>query len=255
MGTVKQSSWIVGTVLLCAAILLGTWFLLAKPIYDTGTETEASAVEQDNKNDRERQKIAVLKKQFEEIDVYRAQLATLRQQVPATLEHNQLQRELAEIADEHDVVIASLSISPSTEVPLGGDSSAPQDTGTDEPAAEGTAAPAESAPVPGVAGLYAVPLSVELQGEYEDVISFVADLQTTDKRLLLVLGLTGNSMEDTEEGAGLPARKAGDLSLVLSGQTYVLLDKFGTLQYGIPEEVPTELPSAVSGKNPLTIVK
>lgn len=254
MGTVKQSSWIVGTVLLCAAILLGTWFLLAKPVYDTGTETEALAVEQDSKNDRERQKIAVLKKQFEEIEVYRAQLASMREQVPATLEHSQLQRELADIADEHDVVIASMSVSASSELPLGGDSSTAQDPGTDEPGA-GAEATEPSAPTLGVAGLYAVPVSIELQGEYEDVIAFVDDLQNTDKRLVLVLGLTGNAMEDTEESAGLPARKAGDLSLVLSGQTYVLLDKYGTLEYVDPGEVAAELPKAKAGKNPLTIVK
>lgn len=256
MGTVKQSSWIVGTILLSAVILLGTWFLLAKPVYDTGTETEAQAVVQDEKNDIERKKIALLKKQFEEIDVYRAELAGLRAQIPASLEHAQLQRELADIADEHDVVIASLSISASTEVPLGGGSDAAADPGTDEPGAGGSAAPAAAAaPVPGVTGLYAVPVTLELQGTYADVMAFVAEVQATDQRLLLVLGLTGNAMEKTEEAGGLPARKAGDLSLVVSGQAYVLQDKYGTLEFAAPEDVPTELPKPQSGTNPLTVIK
>lgn len=256
MGAAKQSSWIVGTILLSAVILLGTWFLLAKPVYDTAQETEAQAVEQDNKNDTERKKIAVLKKQFEEIDVYREQLTALRAQIPMTLDQAQLQRELSDIADEHDVVIASLSLSASTEVTLGGDSgTTTTDPGTDEPGAAEAAPAAASTPGVGVTGMYAVPVSIELQGEYKDVMAFVDDLQTTEERLMLVLGLTGNAMEDTEENAGLPARKAGDLSLVLSGQVYVLEDKFDTAQYAPAAEVPTELPKPKSGANPLTVVK
>ncbi len=255
MGAVKQSSWIVGTILLSAIILLGTWFLLAKPVYDTGTETEAQAVAQDEKNDIERQKIALLKKQFEEIDLHRAELAALRTQIPATLDESRLQRELADIADEHDVVIAALTVSPSTEVPLGGGSDGTSnDPGTDEPGVESTP-PAAAAPASGVSGLHAVPISVELQGKYEDVMAFVDALQTTDKRLVLVLGMTGNAMEDTAEGAGLPAREAGDLSLVLSGQAYVLLDKYGTSEFTAVPEAPTELPTPKSGTNPLTVIK
>lgn len=255
MGAVKQSSWIVGTILLSAVILLGTWFLLAKPVYDTGTETEAVAVAQDEKNDIERKKIALLKKQFEEIDVHRAELASLRAQIPMSLDQAQLQRELADIADEHDVVIAALSLSASTEITVGGESGGESsDPGTDEPGAA-ESAPAADKPSAALTGLHAVPVTVELQGEYRDVMAFVNDVQTTDKRLMLVLGLTGNAMEETEESSGLPAREAGDLSLVLSGQVYVLTDKFETAKYETPTEAPTELPKPKSGTNPLTVIK
>lgn len=247
MHSAKIRNWLTGGIVLAAIILVAAWFLLIAPIRAETAEFTEQAEAQEDMNVAEAKRIAVLKAQFENIDEFKKDLAKLRTQMPQTLEHSEFQRQLAAIADEHDVVIAGISVSPSTEL-RGSAATPPADTDdkADDDAADGTSAPAPSSQFQ---NFHQVSVSIDVQGTYRDTMDFLADLQTINPRLFLVLGLDGTALEQTDEAGGLPARADGDLQLVVNGQMYVMAD--GSDIAWTDEDLAAELPTPSRGANPL----
>ena len=244
MGTSKAKSWITGTAVLAIVLLVGAWFLLISPIRETTAETTADAVSQDDRNALEKKRIATLAAQFADLETYRTQLADLRQQIPATPRQGEFQSQIAAIAATHSVTIVSLSVTPSTEVVLPGAAAEP---------ATGESADGEEAVAPAPAnlftGFYQMPLSIEVVGAYQNVLSFVSELQTVNPRTFLVTGLAATGLKEAEASGGLPATTVGDLNMVVTGQMYVLTDPAAVPEVVEPGSVP--LPVPAPEKNPL----
>lgn len=259
MQASKARTWIAGTVVVAIVILVAAWFLLVSPVLASASETSDMAVAQDDQNALERTRINGLKADFDKLDIHKAELAALRQGIPAQLDHSQFQRDIATIAVAHNVTVMSLMISSSAEatfeVPT-------PDTAADAPAADAPAADAPAAddpaaePVPTtpkslVSGMYEVPVALEVVGGYENVLSFIAELQTVNPRLVLITGLEGTALKAAEAAGGAPASVDGDLSLVLTGQMYVLLDSGDAGAADGETAPPGELPVPAPGTNPM----
>ena len=246
MGTSKVQSWITGTAVLAVALLVGAWFLFIAPVREATAETTAEAVSQDDRNAIEEKRIATLKAQFADIETYRTQLAELRQEIPATPRQGEFQSQIAAIAATYSVTIVSLTVTPSTEVVVAAPAAAtPTDDSTDDEAA---AAPAAANLF---TGFYQMPITIEVVGTYQNVLSFMGDLQAVNPRTFLVTGLSATGLKDGEASGGLPATAVGDLNLVISGQMYVLTDPSATVELADPA-IP--LPVPAPEKNPLVPV-
>lgn len=245
MRTSKAQTWITGTVALAVCILLAAWFLLISPVFAAASETEASAEAQDAQNAIEKQRIAKLSEDFANIETYRTELASLRQAIPTSPEHSRFQEQVAAMASAHGVTVASLTVTPSSEV-LVDTSVAPAPAGA---AAEGS----DAAPEPraaNVGGFYQVPVAIELVGPYSNAMAFMAELQTINPRLFLVTALTGTALEEADPSGGLPATAAGDMNLVITGQMYVLVDPDAVPEALLGVE-PSPMPVPAPGKNPM----
>lgn len=256
----KATSWIIATVVVAVAILAGAWFLFVEPLVAEASEVTEQAEDQENKNDAEALQIAALKKQYENIDEYRAELAELRTVIPTRPEHAELQRQLAKLSEEHQVTVTAINVSASSEIVL--QSSAPAASDTEDSGADGeaTAAAEEeerdvttetTEAAVGLSGFYLIPMSMELVGGYREVLAFVEDLQTINPRLFLVTSVNGSALGDQEASGGRPATRDGDLGMTVNGQMYVLLDPDAPpIELDLTE--PLELPKPPDSKNPMS---
>lgn len=249
MHAAKIRTWLTGGIVLALIILVGAWFLMISPVRAATAELNDQAQEQEEMNQAEAKRIAVLAAQFEQIDDFKADLADLRKQLPQAPEHSEFQRQIAKLAGKRDVTISTVSVSASSE--LRGESIAPPAPAEGAEPAEGedeeTTAPA--APTSQFQDLHLVPVAIEVQGSYRNAIDFAADLQTVNPRLFLVLGLSGDALEATDAASGLPASSAGDLQLVISGQMYVMAD--GEPVTWTDEDLTIEIPAPSKGTNPM----
>lgn len=252
MQASKARAWIVGTVIVAIMILVAAWFLLISPVLASAGETSDLATAQDEQNALERTRITALKADFDKLDIHKQELASLRQGIPAQLDHSQFQRDIATIALAHNVTVMSLTTSSSVEVTFDLPApDAPAAAESDETATEGADAATPAAePAPLVSGMYEVPITIELIGTYENVLSFVTELQTVNPRLILVTSIDGTALKAADASGGAPATADGDLSVVLTGQMYVLLDE-GAVAAGEEPAPPAELPVPAPGTNPM----
>ena len=256
MGAAKRSTWITGTVFLALASCAAAWFLVLSPMFESASGSRAEAASTRQQNQALEAKIIQLKVDFAKLPEYKAQLATIRGQIPTDAALSAYLRELDGIATARSVVITAVSPAtpvsfvPVTPVAL----AAPAATGaTATPAATSPApaAPAATAPVVTGAsvptGFASIPFSISVVGTYENTLKFLDDLQNKTARLLLVSGLVGTSQDVTAASGGRPATALGDLELVITGFAYVLPDPAA-----VPAAVDTTtLPAVVAGKNPL----
>ncbi len=247
MGNPKAKSWITGTAVIAIALLVGAWFLLIAPVREATAETTAEAVSQDDRNAREKKQIEALAAQFADIETYRAQLADLRQQIPTSPRQGEFQSQIAAIAVTHSVTIASLTITPSTEVVVAGPATASAQDAEESAGDEAAPAPA---PANLFAGFYQMPITIEVVGTYQNVLSFMGELQTINPRAFLITGLAGTGQKQADGSGGLPPTAPGDLNLVISGQMYVLADPNAVPDAIDPGSI-SPLPVPPHEKNPL----
>lgn len=256
--TPRATGWVLGTVVIAAALGAGSYFLAIGPVLDETDQARTQTESVVQANDIQRAKIARLKAQFAELDTYKAELAALRIQIPTDGDLSGYFRQLEDIASARDVTLVGLTAeNAQTVVPvIPAGAAAPAPAPEPEPAAP-DASPdeaAEEAPAGPVAptvpdGFVAIPVSITALGTYDAVLAFLADAQEATPRLLLVGDFVGTAQAESDASGGRPATAVGDLELTVNGYIYVLQD----LNAPAPEEPaePAPLPGAVRGKNPL----
>ncbi|WP_421733816.1 hypothetical protein [Cellulomonas sp.] len=255
----KAGPWVAGTIVGALALLLAAWFLGISPTLTAAEETKAQAEAQVDQNELLTIKIAGLKKQFVNLDQYKAERAAIQLQIPTTMQLADYQRQLATIAGAHQVTLVNLSVSSSLPVvPEGAVVAAPvvPADGTTDPAVDAApvaAAPTGPAPIP---GLSQIPVSLQVVGTYANVLAFLQDAQTGTTRILFVSGLDGVSQGQADEGNGLPATAPGDLSLTITASLYVLQPDPAIVVSAAPGDpaaapaAPPVLPVPPADKNP-----
>lgn len=240
MGKSRSASWIGGTVVVALLMLVATWFLGVSPKNAEVAEADEQRAQVESSNEMLEAEIVALKKQFANIDQYKAELAALDLQVPTTAERDQLTRQISAAAEAAGVVVSALSLDDAqeleykapapavTEAPEGeasGDASAePTAEPTDPAAGEGQAAGAEEASTEKVQlpkGTFAFPVAVTVVGKYADVMTFAASLQSM-QRVVLVSNVAAVSQKERQETEGIPALERGDLEVAFGGYAYVL---------------------------------
>lgn len=244
MTGVKATSWIVGAVVLALLVLAGAWFGLVSPGLDAAADSRSQAEVEQSRADQLQVQLAQLKKDFANLDTFKAELATLHAQVPAELALPTLTRDLVALAEATGVTIAGITpstsmpaVAPAAAVPAdsttadsttadagaAGDSTSPSASASPDTAAPAADATTAAAAAP--ANLFAVPVQLHVLGTYDATLAFLDQLQNGSHRLLVVNQLQLTSVRETRAAAGgMPALAPGDLDTTIDLYAYVLQD-------------------------------
>lgn len=225
--------WVLGAALLIGVVAVLGWMLGIAPKLGEVRAAKADQVAVESQNMAFATQLATLKEQFESIGELRIELAELRESVPNDADMPAFVGQLDEIADAHRVTLTAITVSDAqpyapvvaapaveaapAEVPAEGEAAG--DPAAAAPvAAVPTAPAAPAAPAPVVnalvtaANFVAVPISLSVDGSYDDVLDFVEGLQLGER---LVMVTTFNTSV---------AADSGNVTGSISAFVYVLLD-------------------------------
>lgn len=267
MRASRATGWVVGTLFGVLVVFAVTWFLVAGPRFAAADETMLQAENTRSQNEILALQNVQLKSDFAKLEEYRAEVATLRAQMPADAGLAELTREVDRLAEANGVFLLEITPGagqaflpapppiPATPAPApapaegeGGEVSTESETGTVADVAEGTAPAAPVAPLT-PEGMVAVPLGMRVVGGYAETTAFLEALQTQMSRLYLVTKADATRQTDQEATPSRPATTAGDLELSISGFTYVLLD-LAPVTPPVEGEEPAPAPLPSSDRNP-----
>ncbi|MFI7588893.1 type 4a pilus biogenesis protein PilO [Spongisporangium articulatum] len=211
----RTQRWWAATAVAGVLILAATWFLLVDPSRTKASDLRMQAEAAQNDVQVQQTKVAQLKSQFADLAKKKAQLSTIRSQMPSSAQMPQLVKDVSGYASSSGVQL--LGLTPGTP--------------TVSTATGGTAASAStSQPV-----LVEIPLSLQTNGDFFESSLFLKSLQTTMTRSFFVSGI--QLAAGASSGSGTPDPTAADtadptatnISMTLTGKVYVLLDGTTTL--------------------------
>jgi hypothetical protein len=195
---VANRLWIIGTVVLIALMLLGTYLLAVAPLIATAGANAAETASVQAQNAAHEQTLKDLKEKFAHIDELRKQLKEVQEAVPPTAAQSPLIDEIGDLAAANGVVVEVISFSdPEAYVP--GDSTDPEV----QAAAAGL----------GSGNFLVIPVELTVVGPSNAALDFLRDLQH-GKRLFLAYSATfEGASDDSSSGIG---------RITISGQIFVL---------------------------------
>lgn len=195
---VTNRLWIIGTVVLIALMLAGTYFLAVAPLIAIAGSNAAETAAVRTQNAAHEQTLADLKKKFENIQELRDQLKEVQESVPTTAAQSPLIDEIGDIAIANGVTVEVITFSdPVAYVP--GDSTDPEV----QAAAAGLAS----------GNFLVIPVDLTVSGPANATLDFLRDLQHA-KRLFLAYAATfEGSGDDPSAGLG---------RVTITGQIFVL---------------------------------
>ncbi|WP_297082205.1 hypothetical protein [uncultured Demequina sp.] len=249
--------WLLATVGIVLVIFIAAWFLLVNPMLAQASETNQAAEDQEAMNDITRIEVADLRAKYAKIDEYNATLAQLQEGITTRQRYADLQRLVAAVTEEHDVLVTALQFTSAAPVTLPAPAApAPvedvEDVESEDADAEDATVeePAAAPAAVSVEGLYAITVTLRMEGAYHDLLAVADDLQTGDGRIILVkqVSLAALTGEDVDEDAA---------SLTMEGETYVLIDpaELNAAAEEVLDEEPSESTSLpTTDENPLTPV-
>lgn len=248
--------WIGGAVFLCVLVLLGTYFLGAKPRFDSAAEMDEERSQVEMKNANLTREVASLRELEATLPEVRQAIGALQVGIPTEAKLDEFSAYLGQLAIDHSVTIVSVTaVQPlpiTIETPAPEPTPEPTDASTEAPVAgEGTASATPAAATPILEGLAGISAQVVVVGTSDNAQAFLDALQTVSPRHFMASGVTIEAvLVDTPAAAGLPALVAGEVMMTVGGALYVLP---GIVQPEAPAaEVPAPLPLPVPapGANP-----
>lgn len=257
----KATPWLIGTVLLVVLLLAGGFLLVVNPVLTEASETHVEAIAAEDANTALSAKIVTLKKQYAEIDTYKAELAGLRTQIPSTADTANLLRGLQSAATATGITLVSLTPGTASEVTAatttestlsGAGVTDSQSAESDSASADGSTSGTSTTTTAATTGLVAISLAVDLVGTYANALEFLTAIQSTTGRSYFVTSIDVSSQPDAEASGGRPATSVGDAEMQLNGYIFVLPES--AVAASDPTATAAPLPGAVAGKNPLVPV-
>ena len=109
--------WLFGAIAAAVVVAMGGWFLLIAPKRAEIADLQAQAEAQEQSNSQDRTELAVLKQQNKELPEKQAELAALREKIPASEDLPSYIRELQTLAGKSGVTLTEMT--PSAPVTLG----------------------------------------------------------------------------------------------------------------------------------------
>lgn len=244
--------WVLCTFIVVAAVVAMGWLIGVSPKLDeaSANKDELSMVEM--QNTVHQANLARIKKEYEQLDSLKAQLASLRQQLPASDDLSTFIGELHALEQKSKVTITSITTGDGqpyvAAVGTAAKGASTGATNTGAAAAGGTGAGASAAgaktdgssddktsdgkndakaddPGKGLVtqdNFVAIPIGLTLDGTRAQVMNFIDELQN-GKRLFLVAGLTVTESKGSA-GADAPAGDETAYNGSITGFVYVLLD-------------------------------
>lgn len=231
----RTTPWIVGAVLLSLVIGAMMWFLAISPTRDALAETNQQIEDQTARNDQLVVQNAALKKQFENIEDYRNELAGYRIGIPESIDQSAFTRELGEIAEATGAFIVDIEFSTSSlvgEDVSGVSGLTPNDLGSETSSEDGgedvaptdqiELSPEALVPANAPAGLFAIPVKITILGSPDKILGYLDSLQTTTDRLFYLATMDLAGQEEAGASGGKPEIADGDGEVVINGYVYVL---------------------------------
>jgi Tfp pilus assembly protein PilO len=168
----RTGRWSLGAVLLCAALVAASWFLLISPRRADASDLRAKTTQASSQADQLQLQIAQLKADFADLPRRREELRAIKAQLPTKTDMPALVRTFYSQADAAGVELKS--ITPGVPVIV------------TEP---GVAAP----PTAGTGALVSVPISLVVEGDYFEGSLYLKNLQTKITRSFLISGLDASA--------------------------------------------------------------
>lgn len=241
MGKRNATPWVVGAFVLALLMGAGAWFFGISPQLERASTMNQQAQVEATRADQLRIQLAGLKKAHENLDTYKADLAGLQAQLPASVKQADLQRQLDDMATGAGVFVDSVTFGVPVEVtpPVQAAPAAPAtdgtsgdtatgDTATGDTAAgdtvTGTGADQAAAAAPTLTGFYAQPVEITTTGSFAATVELFNRLQTQAPRLIVVNNFNATALKQAGGQSGRPATADGDLETVIHAWVYVLLD-------------------------------
>jgi Tfp pilus assembly protein PilO len=258
----SMKTWIAGTAGLCVIVLGLGGLVLVKPQLDEAGRLHEETAQLEMSNDALSAEVEILRTQFASIDQYRAELAKDRVKIPEDSDLPAMLREIDEQATKHGVTLVTSSPQEALSY-----TTSEEDESTAEPTAEATSDSGEPAPSPSastatstgstadalasvlasVEGMFAIPVTIDVVGDYANVQQFIAGLQKDTQRYFLLGSFTMTRLE-TADANKLPATTAGQIEAVMEAAAFVLLPD-GDTTIGDQDDPGSALP-VDPGRNP-----
>ena len=236
---VNNRIWVVGAVIVMIAILALGFFLGAAPRFDevAKNELQRQSVEQQNKV--QEVALAGLKKDFENIAAYTAELATLQKAIPNYNDLSTFIGDLNALEKKSGVTLTNFGSSDAQPFVLDLGLPKAEEAPAGEEGEEGEATPAPEPEVPAVpAGtpvqtiqpseFVVITVQLTVTGKQGAILNFVNNLQNGQRRYLV------NSLNITIDSEGKL------YTGVIEGYVYVLIDPRTPVDAEAPVEEPEE---------------
>ncbi|MEV7971871.1 hypothetical protein [Cellulomonas sp. NPDC089187] len=266
----SMRTWIAGTAGLCVVVLALGGFVLVKPQLDQRTTLREETADLAAANDLLAQEVEQLKADYADIETYRAALAAGQVKIPQQADLAAMLREISSTAEATGVALitASPQTAEATTTEEDGEP-APAESGESDDSAEPTAEPSPSAgsadaqqaaqedateqitaALSEVEGLYAIPVTIDVAGNFAAIQSFLATLQTGTQRYFFAGPFTMSRIETA--GGKLPDTvQPGDVELAVQAFVYTLTPVDGSVPEAEDQGGDTTVP-AVPGADPFT---
>lgn len=206
----KMKQWVALTVLAALAIMAAGWMLLVAPKRGEAADLQEQVALQVSANAATETRLEILKAKAKELPKKQAELAKVAAKIPGGPALPNLIRELNRASAEAGVEF--VSVTPGAPAPL---VAAP-------PAGAAAAAPA--APAAGPAGaLTAIPVNINVVGDFYDVEHFLAELEdlTRALRVTNVTMAPGQSPVAKSDAAKRAVEDGSSLNTTITGTVFM----------------------------------
>lgn len=217
MSLSRTNAWIAGTVAVCVLLSAAAWFLLIAPTRANAAELRETTESTAASNDQLQIKVNQLAAQNETLDEKRAELAVVREAMPADPDLALLNRKLEAEAAAAGVTL--MRVAPGAAVPVVAPT--PVAVAPVEGESADAAAAATPAPTP-ASSVLAIPVSLDVIGPFANVSSFLQAVQTKLGRDFLVQSLNVVAEDPAEASGAKPATANGDVTMTITGSVFVL---------------------------------
>lgn len=202
-------TWVVGAVAAALVVLAAFWFLAIAPATQAAASTRADTQATTDANTSQTAKLAALQKDYKNLAALQQNLSALRGAIPAGADVPGLFRQLEAVATNHQVTIQSIQVQGPQKMSSAAASTAAAPGAGASPAA--TSGPPTTATSTG--DLVQIPVTIVVHGDRPNLDAFLAEVQTTMARLVLVTGISQADSNSTSDPG---------YSDSLTGQVFVL---------------------------------
>jgi Tfp pilus assembly protein PilO len=189
--------WVIGSVLLIAAIVAMGWFLGVSPKLAEAGAADQQRVAAEAQNVEHEKEVAVIKKQYEQLPELKEQLAVLRSAVPGDDELSTFLGELHQLEQSNGVALLSFTAS---------------DAQPYTPVKKPVTTVSTTNPLVTADNFVAIPVKLEVAGDPAKIMDFIEGVQTGERLFLVTeLSLKQDEIKVTYQST-------------ITGFVYVLLD-------------------------------
>lgn len=210
----KNRMWVIGAVLAIVVVIAAGWFIGISPQLTSASSANNERTSVMAANARNEILLAKLKRDYQNIDALKNQVATLQESVPTSADISSLVTELNTLANVRKVTLKSITVSdakpytPAIQAVRKGDTSA-----------------AQTNPKITSTNFVTIPVQIGITGDYGKVLDFVNDIQQ-GRRLFLVSAFSSMGSTNAKGVKGSPTITGGAqrVDSSITGFIYVLLN-------------------------------